>query len=67
MIENSMITYAIGFSVVQNETLVTGAHKTTKRISTVAILTNVLVLLAFVNVLQNDSLLIGFVPGTTGA
>lgn len=61
-----MITYAIGFSVVQNETLVTGAHKTAKRISTVAILTNILVLFTFVDVLQNNSFLIGLVSGTTG-
>ena len=62
-----MITYAIGFRVVQNETLVAGAHKTAKRIGTVAILTNILMLLAFVDVLQNDSFLIRLVPGTTGA
>lgn len=44
-------TYTTGFSVIQNKALVAGAHKATKSISTMTILTNILVFLAFVDVL----------------
>jgi hypothetical protein len=55
-------TDAIGLSVVQDETLVAGAHKTTERISAMSILADVLVLFAFINVFQNNGHAIRPVP-----
>jgi len=47
-------TDAISLCVVQDKTLVAGAHKTTERISAMSILANVLMLFAFIDVFQNN-------------
>lgn len=44
------ITDAAGLGIVQDETFVARAHKTTKCISTMSILADVLVFLAFIDV-----------------
>lgn len=59
--------YATAFSVIQNKALVAGAHETAERVGAVPVLTDILVLLAFVDILQDDGLLIRPVSGTTRA
>lgn len=49
-----MITDATGLGVVQNETLIAGTHEATEGVGTVSILTDVLVFLALVDVLQDN-------------
>lgn len=63
----SIITNAAGFRVVQDETLVAGAHEAAKGVGAVAILTDVLVLVALVDVFQDYSDLIGSVSKPTRA
>lgn len=61
------ITYATAFSVIQNKALVAGAHETAERVGAMPVLTDVLVFLAFVDILEDDRLLIRSVSGTTRA
>lgn len=59
------ITYATAFGVVQNKALVAGAHETAERVGAMPVLTDILVFLAFVDILQDDGLQIRSVSGTT--
>lgn len=59
--------YATAFSVVQNKALVAGAHETAERVGAMPVLADILVFLAFVDILQDYGLLIRSVPGTARA
>lgn len=48
------ITDTAGLGIIQDEAFVARAHEATERVSAVSVLTDVLVLLALVDVLQND-------------